>query len=181
MTGATILSQFKFTPRQRQAATRDKRAIAVTAGAGSGKPRLLVGRYLHLLEKGYPLRALVAITFTDKAAREMRARIRAAIEAELAHAPEAEHWAAAFTGLDAARIGTIHSLCAEILRAHPAEAGIDPNFSVLEEGQAAALQAQAVEAALTLAVTQAEMTPLVVLFTERGLRAAAAFPARPGR
>ena len=171
MAGPTILSQFRLTPRQRQAATRQKRAIAVTAGAGSGKTRVLVGRYLHLLEKGYPLRALVAITFTDKAAREMRARIRAAIEAELAQAPETGHWVEAFTGLDAARIGTLHSLCAEILRAHPAEAGIDPSFSVLEEGQAAALQAQAVETALALSVTQAETAHLVVLFTERGLRA----------
>ena len=62
-------------------------AIAVTAGAGSGKTRVLVGRYLHLLEQGHPLRSLVAITFTDKAAREMRTRIRAEIQQRLSESP----------------------------------------------------------------------------------------------
>ena len=77
---ASILSLLTFAGRQKQAATRRSPAIVVTAGAGSGKTRALVGRYLRLLEKGYPLRSLVAITFTDKAAREMRARIRTTIE-----------------------------------------------------------------------------------------------------
>ena len=183
MSRSSILSQFKFTTRQKQAVTRRSQAIAVTAGAGSGKTRVLVGRYLHLLEKGYPLRSLVAITFTDKAAREMRTRIRAAIEERLADPTSNSKlqtsnsklqppslWEIAFTELDAARIGTIHSLCADILRAHPAEAGIDPNFTVLEESLAAALQAQAVEAALARAIAQVETARLVDLFTENGLR-----------
>ena len=68
----SILSQFKLTDPQQQAACGDNPAIAVTAGAGSGKTRTLVGRYLNLLEAGLPIRALIAITFTDKAAREMR-------------------------------------------------------------------------------------------------------------
>jgi len=175
----SILTHFKFTADQKQAATRHSAAIAVTAGAGSGKTRVLVGRYLHLLERGYPLRSLVAITFTAKAAREMRSRIRAAIEQRLSDLPtsnlqpprEASNlWATAFTELDAARIGTIHSLCAEVLRAHPAEAGLDPNFIVLEEGQSAAWQAQSIEAALAWAVTQSDTAPLISLFTENGLR-----------
>ncbi len=166
----SILTQFKFTADQKQAATRRSRAIAVTAGAGSGKTRVLVGRYLHLLEQGHPLRSLVAITFTDKAAREMRTRIRTAIQQRLSEAPPTELWQAAFTELDAARIGTIHSLCAEILRAHPAEAALDPNFSVLEEGQSAAWQAQAIEAALGWAIAQLDTAVLITLFTERSLR-----------
>jgi len=180
---SSILSQFKFTSRQKLAVTRRSPAIAVTAGAGSGKTRVLVGRYLHLLEKGYPLRSLVAITFTDKAAREMRTRIRAAIAERLAdltsnlqlptsnlQSPISNPWEIAFTELDAARIGTIHSLCADILRAHPAEAGIDPNFAVLEESQAAALQAQAVETALAWAVSQSDTAHLIDFLTENGLR-----------
>jgi ATP-dependent helicase/nuclease subunit A len=165
----SILTQFKFTPDQKTAATRRSRAIAVTAGAGSGKTRVLVGRYLHLLEQGYPLRSLVAITFTDKAAREMRTRIRAEIQRRLGEAPS-EVWQAAFTELDAARISTIHSLCAEVLRAHPAEAGLDPNFVVLEEGQAAAWQAQAIETALAWAITRTDTAPLIHLFSESSLR-----------
>jgi ATP-dependent helicase/nuclease subunit A len=187
---SSILSQFKFSTRQKQAVTRRSPAIAVTAGAGSGKTRVLVGRYVHLLEKGYPLRSLVAITFTEKAAREMRTRIRAAIEERLVdtisnfkfqtsnfktpnsnlQSPVSNLWETAFTDLDAARIGTIHSLCADILRAHPAEAGIDPNFAVLEESQAAALQAQAVETALAWAVAQIDTAHLVDFLTENGLR-----------
>ncbi len=179
MPTSSILAQFKFTPDQKKAATRRSHAIAVTAGAGSGKTRVLVGRYLHLLEQGYPLRSLVAITFTDKAAREMRTRIRAAIQQRLTVFPtsnlqsplEAPNlWQTAFTELDAARIGTIHSLCAEILRAHPAEAVLDPNFVVLEEGQSAAWQTQAIESALSWATTRSDTATLITLFTERGLR-----------
>lgn len=169
MPSDSILTQFKFTPDQKIAATRRSHAIAVTAGAGSGKTRVLVGRYLHLLEQGHPLRSLVAITFTDKAAREMRTRIRIEIQRRLSEAPS-DVWQAAFTELDAARISTIHSLCAEILRAHPAEAGLDPNFIVLEEGQSAAWQAQAIEAALAWATTRSDLAPLIGLFTESGLR-----------
>jgi ATP-dependent helicase/nuclease subunit A len=169
MPADSILTQFKFTPDQKKAATRRSRAIVVTAGAGSGKTRVLVGRYLHLLEQGYPLRSLVAITFTDKAAREMRTRIRTEIHRHLSESP-AEVWQTAFTELDAARISTIHSLCAEVLRAHPAEAGLDPNFVVLEEGQSAAWQAQAIETALAWATTRSDLVPLIGRFTESGLR-----------
>jgi ATP-dependent helicase/nuclease subunit A len=166
----SILTQFKFTAAQKQAATSNQHAIAVTAGAGSGKTRVLVGRYLHLLEQGHALRSLVAITFTDKAAREMRTRIRAEIQRRLSESTS-DIWQRAFTELDAARIGTIHSLCAEVLRAHPAEAALDPNFIVLEEGQSAAWQAQAIEAALAWATTRSDTAPLVGLFKEGKLRA----------
>ena len=165
----SILTQFKFTAAQKQAATSSQHAIAVTAGAGSGKTRVLVGRYLHLLEQGYPLRSLVAITFTDKAAREMRTRIRTEIQRRLSESTS-DLWQRAFTELDAARIGTIHSLCAEVLRAHPAEAALDPNFVVLEEGQSAAWQAQAIEAALAWATTRSDTAPLIGLFKEGKLR-----------
>ena len=125
----SILSLFKLTDDQRAATTATDGTISVTAGAGSGKTRTLVGRYLALLESGVPLRSLVAITFTDKAAREMRNRIRAITTDWLSHsgtAPDRELWQEAFSALDAARISTIHGLCAAILRAHPAEAGLDP-------------------------------------------------------
>ncbi len=158
---------FNFTPQQKQAVTRANRAIVVTAGAGSGKTRVLVGRYLHLLGEGYPLRSLAAITFTDKAAREMRTRIRAALEEQHAAGD-------LLAEIDAARIGTIHSLCAEILRAHPAEARLDPNFAVLEEGRAAALKAQSIENTLAWAAAQADATPLFAALGENGLRAALA-------
>ena len=145
------------TPQQAAALARGD--VAVTAGAGTGKTRTLVARYLALLAADRPLRQIVAITFTRKAAREMRNRVRREIAAYLAQpglaAAERQRWQAHFNGLDAARIGTIHNLCAEILRAHPAEAGIDPRFAVLDETQTALLLREAAEAALTWAVADA--------------------------
>ena len=89
-----------------------------------------MGRYLHLLEQGYPIRSILAITFTEKAAREMRSRIRNALSPIRSFI----HSSFILLILTSARIGTIHCLCAELLRAHPAEAGLDPAFEVLEEG-----------------------------------------------
>ena len=129
---SSILTSLKLTEPQRKAVTLRDVPVIVTAGAGSGKTRALVGRYLSLLESGLPLRSIVAITFTDKAAREMRTRIRRQINEWLQmDAPDKDWWQSVLADLDAARIGTIHSLCADILRAHPAEAGLDPRFEVL--------------------------------------------------
>ena len=77
---SSILSLFDLKGTQLEAATRLGTHLAVTAGAGSGKTRALVARYLNFVEQGAPLRSLIAITFTEKAAREMRSRIRREIE-----------------------------------------------------------------------------------------------------
>ncbi len=150
------------------------RDVAVTAGAGAGKTRTLVARYLSLLAEDVPLRGVVAITFTKKAAREMRNRVRDEIRRYLARpdlaAREAARWQALYAGLDAARIDTIHALCAEILRGHPAEAGLDPRFAVLEEGPAALLRGQALDEALAWAASDPEAAALFGELEERDLR-----------
>ncbi len=174
----SILSLFELKGAQADAAEHLDVHLAVTAGAGSGKTRTLVARYLNFVETGLPLRSLIAITFTEKAAREMRSRIRQEIEHWLAvsAAPatgtsaEAEPWQQAFIELDAARIGTIHSLCADLLRLYPAEAGVDPRFTVLEEGRAAMWQAEAVESALAWAAVDPEAASLFTPFKESDLR-----------
>jgi ATP-dependent helicase/nuclease subunit A len=182
----TLLSQYHFKGRQEQAATDPNPAIAVTAGAGSGKTLSLVGRFLHLLEQGYPLRSILAITFTEKAAREMRGRIRAALARvgdenlttkDTKYTKEEQNSLGELNAqngygvsIDSARIGTIHSLCAEILRSHPAEAGLDPAFDVLEEGMAAALQAESIDAALAWAASDPEAAALFGDFKEGDLR-----------
>ncbi len=173
----TLLSHYSFKGRQEQAATDPNPRIAVTAGAGSGKTLALAARYLHLLEEGYPLRSILAITFTEKAAREMRSRIRAALlphptplpKGEGTDSPPPAGDGLGVRELDSARIGTIHSLCAEILRAHPAEAGLDPAFDVLEEGRAAALQAEAIDSALAWAATDESSAGLFGAFKENDL------------
>ena len=176
----TLLNQFHLKGNQEKAVTDSAPAIAVTAGAGSGKTLSLVGRYLYLLEQGYPYRSILAITFTEKAAREMRARIRNAlsvpkeITAKSAKnaKEEQEKNLGVLRGLniDAARIGTIHSLCAEILRAHPAEAGLDPAFEVLEEGLSATLQAEFIASALAWASADEQSAALFGIFKENELR-----------
>ncbi len=170
----TLLSQFHFKGNQEKAVTDSSSAIAVTAGAGSGKTLSLVGRYLHLLEQGYPIRSILAITFTEKAAREMRTRIRDSISRVSADVAQDKN--SSFTrsvhpsSFDSARIGTIHSLCAEILRSHPAEAGLDPAFEVIEEGLSAALRAEAIESALAWAATDEQSVALFGVFKENELR-----------
>ncbi|MDD5368167.1 MAG: UvrD-helicase domain-containing protein [Anaerolineaceae bacterium] len=162
----SLLASFGLTGLQTEAARERGRDVAVTAGAGSGKTRTLVARYLPLLAECGSPRKIVAITFTEKAAREMRNRIRKEIRERIEKAPVTEQpfWVALEAQMDAARIGTIHGLCSEILRAHPAEAGLDPQFAVLEEGWMAVLRVQAARDTLAWAVGQAEMQGLFALF-----------------
>jgi ATP-dependent helicase/nuclease subunit A len=162
-----------LTPDQQRAVKTEGRDIIVTAGAGTGKTSTLVGRYLWLLEHRITPRQIAAITFTEKAAREMRNRIRRAV-AHRARAEEVDakraFWEELEVGMDAARIGTIHSLCSEIMRAHPVEARVDPKFEVVEEGASLALRAKAVESALVWALEDESTAQLYKSFTTEGLR-----------
>ncbi|MDZ4686045.1 MAG: UvrD-helicase domain-containing protein [Planctomycetaceae bacterium] len=126
-----------FTEQQAAAVETRGVSIGLSAGAGCGKTFVLTQRFLAHLEPGprqTELHHLVAITFTDRAAREMRDRVREACQQRLEHCPtdHVEHWLTMLRGLDAARISTIHSFCTSLLRANAVEAGLDPRFSVLE-------------------------------------------------
>lgn len=127
----------RFTEQQQAAIERRKISLALSAGAGCGKTFVLTHRFLKHLEppaSSDRLHALVAITFTERAAREMRDRIREECRRRLATCTTAEmaHWHQVLRGLDAARIGTIHSFCAALLRSHAVEAALDPQFRLLE-------------------------------------------------
>lgn len=161
-----ILTTQFLSDKQREAATERDRNVVVTAGAGSGKTRTLVARYLSLLSDGLQPDKVVAITFTEKAANEMRSRVRSAIRNQITEGlnlEEQRFWLGLERQIDAARIGTIHSLCAEILRTHPAQAGIDPLFDVIDEGQAAILIADAVESTLVQITMEEKFIPLFEL------------------
>ncbi|MCE2447371.1 MAG: UvrD-helicase domain-containing protein [Candidatus Latescibacteria bacterium] len=137
-----------LTPVQRMALD-SQRNIAVTASAGAGKTATLVERYIELLRQ-HPeigVRQVLAITFTQKAAAEMRERIARrladALDQELPE-PERQRLRQIRADLPAARISTIHSFCAALLREYPIEADVDPAFAVLEGVDAAQLRHQAV-------------------------------------
>ena len=135
----------------------DKNLIVV-AGAGAGKTRALVERFLQLLHDNpdWRINSVVAITFTREAAYEMRHRLREELERRAG-----DRWARDLSQLDRARIDTIHGLCADILRANAAQAGVDPMFEVLDENEAAILLDDAVDD--VLATLNA---PLASLFVE---------------
>ena len=112
------------------------RSLAVEAGAGTGKTTLLVERILSLVRnRRAPLEKIVAITFTEKAAGELKVRLREAIEKALPLSPpaEAESLGQALGELERAPISTIHSFCSSLLRERPVEASLDPNFEPLDE------------------------------------------------
>src|ERR1700685_1265606 len=98
------LSIFPLTAQQRRALSVDGASVALSAGAGCGKTMVLTERFLSALDDagGRPLRALVALTFTEKAARELRQRIRARCRAKLAAAADPSRWWTVLRGLDAA-------------------------------------------------------------------------------
>lgn len=129
----------QLTDDQRRAIETHDRNLVVLAAAGSGKTHVLVERMLALLEANpdWPLESLAAITFTRRAGREMRERLRERLrERSRNAAPEdRDHWQRHLAGVDGACIGTIHSLCARILRVCAAEAGLDPDFRVLLEDE----------------------------------------------
>ena len=114
-------------PARERAATAGDRNIVVTAGAGTGKTTLLVNRLLHLLlHRGDPLAVgdIVALTFTNKAADEMKLRLRLRLN-ELSPNDLATK---ALHELEKSQIGTIHSFAAHLLRLYPIESRVDPGF-----------------------------------------------------
>ncbi len=153
----------KPTPEQRIAIQTQERALLVEAGAGTGKTWVLVQRYLHLLETnpGWTLESITAITFTEKAAREMRTRLRREIEEKFRSQPGDRLWSTHWRDIDRLQVSTIHGLCARILRENAIAAGLDPRFQVLDEQEANLVKEQAIDE--TLRALQAEEHPALTL------------------
>lgn len=126
------------TPRQIEAITTHDRSLVVTAGAGTGKTHVLVNKYLNLLEtfgdgkKRYEdpisVRNILALTFTDKAAAEMKERIRKSLDEK-----KGEFWEKTRAEFLIAPVQTFHSFCAQVLREFAFEAQVEPSFVVLDE------------------------------------------------
>jgi ATP-dependent helicase/nuclease subunit A len=159
------------TPQQQAAIDAKSVSVVLSAGAGCGKTSVLTQRFLSHLEPGpncADLTSLVAITFTERAAREMRERIRDECLERLRSATDerADHWLGIVRELDSARISTIHSFCSSLLRSHAVEAGLDPRFGLLDETLGASFLQQSVKAGLhaLLAAADADVAELIFEF-----------------
>jgi len=129
-----------------QRAARDVRgaSVALSAGAGCGKTTVLTERFLWELDERN-LGELVALTFTEKAARELRERVRAACRSRFEAGDDPARWRGVLRGLEAAPIGTFHGFCGRLLRKSPIEAGVAPGFAILEESVAPSLRDAALD------------------------------------
>jgi len=135
------------TPEQAAAIAAGGRDVLLEAGAGTGKTGVMVDRYCRLVcEEGLAPDAILAFTFTDKAAAELRQRIRV----ELGHRAEAgsERAQELLTAIGGAWVTTIHGFCNRLLAGHPVAAGIDPGFRVLDAPETARAAREAFDEAL---------------------------------
>jgi ATP-dependent exoDNAse (exonuclease V) beta subunit len=161
------------TPEQAAAIKVSGRDVLLEAGAGTGKTGVMVDRYCRLVcDKGVAADAILAFTFTDKAAAELRQRIRA----ELARRAEAgsERAAELLSTIGSAWVTTIHGFCNRLLAGHPVAAGIDPGFRILDAPETARAAREAFDEALAdfLALEPAAESreELVATFDIDGLR-----------
>lgn len=151
------------TDRQREAILREDHTL-IEAGAGSGKTTTLVNKILHLLgaecvegervAAPCELHEIAAITFTNAAAADFKAKLRARLRAVAdfhagrGEGDEERRWRARVHEVDRARIGTIHSFCGGILREFGFRLGLDPRFAILDEGEASLLRGEVVREVL---------------------------------
>jgi ATP-dependent helicase/nuclease subunit A len=155
-----------LTDEQQHAVIRRAESLLLSAAAGSGKTSVLVERFVAAVREDEiaPARIL-AITFTERAAGELRARVRARL-LELGDREAARDTEAAF-------VGTFHGFCARLLRAHPLAVGLDPGFAVLDEGLAGRLRELAFKQALQgfLAGERREVVDLMAAYGVDRVRA----------
>ena len=159
------------TPEQEAAIASKGRDVLLEAGAGTGKTGVMVERYCRLVcEGGVSPDAILAFTFTDKAAAELRQRIRAELERRAAAGEERARKLLGEIG--SAWITTIHGFCNRLLGGHPVAAGIDPGFRILDAAEAERAAREAFEEALRelLAAGGEAAEDLVATYEVDGLR-----------
>jgi ATP-dependent helicase/nuclease subunit A len=155
----------RLTDEQERAVASRQASLLLAAGAGSGKTSVLVERFVRAVrEDGIAPGRILAITFTERAAGELRQRVRARM-LELGEREAARE-------TEAANVCTFHSFCARLLRIHPLQAGVEPGFEILEEGIATRLRTLAFNDALGgfLAAERQEAVDLAAAYGADPLR-----------
>ncbi len=141
-----------LTEQQKKALELDSH-ISVTASAGSGKTRVLVERYVEAVRSGASVEQILCLTFTEKAALELRQKVIDRINSGLSSVGDLKPEVRGFLrnakrDMLEANISTIHSFCSQVLREFPIEAGIDANFKVLEDFDSSSLKEEACDDAI---------------------------------
>jgi ATP-dependent helicase/nuclease subunit A len=120
--------------------------VVLEASAGTGKTRVLVDRFVRLLDAGIDPRHILAITFTRKAAAEMRDRVLSTLEARArADRSFRPRWRALTDRVADIQVSTIDAFCFRLLREFPLEAGVDPGFEIADETEMARFSAEALD------------------------------------
>ncbi len=166
------MSKRKPTAEQRAAIEATAAEVMVEAGAGTGKTGVMVDRYCRLVcERGVSPDAVLAFTFTDKAAAELRQRIRAEVERRAEAG--SERAGELLPRLGSAWVTTIHGFCNRLLSAHPVAVGIDPRFRVLDAPETERAAGKAFDEALEafLAAGERSREDTAAAFDIGGLRA----------
>lgn len=134
---ATTREEIERRYAQISAAVRDlSRSWLMTSGAGCGKTYQMVRRYVAIIEQGFEVPSIIAVTFTEKAAAELKDRVRTECRARMTDPDRSDEdrrrWQQAARALAMAPVSTIHGLCARLLRENAVPAGVDPGFTVLD-------------------------------------------------
>lgn len=154
----------------RRAAVDPTRNVVLEASAGTGKTRVLVDRYLNLLRAGVEPANILAVTFTRKAAAEMRQRIVAALRQDADASPEgAARWRDLRDRLGEIAISTIDAFCLALLREFPLEADLDPGFDVADETEVPRLVEESLDDTLRICRARArDDEGVALLFAQLG-------------
>lgn len=136
-----------LSPSQKAAVERTGQDACCVAGPGSGKTSVLVERFAWLISSGVAPARILAITFTEKAAAEIKNRVVALIRERFADQPDVRR------AVERAQVSTIHGLCHALLSEHAIRAGLDPRFKILDEMDAALEQHAALDTVLNRLVS----------------------------
>ena len=177
-------------PARARIVAERERNVSIVAGAGTGKTTAIVRRMVEMLapeddaQPAIAISRLVAITFTRRAAGELRFRVRGALLAELARPalsrPRAARLRAALAGLDVAFVGTIHGFADRLLRRRPTEANLSPAYELVEDAQPLVAEAlrrllrgvERDQLAEALGAWGAALTPAQLAAAQQAVRAA---------